>query len=86
MPKTVTVGRSVQVIQIGQPESWNKFTISDQVDDEVETVQEVIESLYKTVCDAHDKHSQSFIESQIAPKDKRQTFQDLKNELNAPGK
>jgi len=80
----ITFGRSVQVIKIGQPESWNKAMVEDELK-ENETEAEAWDRLAKIIYGVHDKYSQSFVEP-VVPKDKRQTFQDLKNELNATNK
>lgn len=85
MKTTITVGQSVQVFTIGQPEYWNKVTISKEFDGDVPEQYE-IDTLFEKVEAAHEKHSQSFVESEIAPKDKRQTLEDLKREINATSK
>lgn len=84
MKTIITVGQSVQVIQIGQPEKWNKVTIQKEFDGDVPEQYE-IDTLFEKVEMAHEKHSKSFVEPEVV-KEKRQTFQDLKNELNAPNK
>ncbi len=60
MKTTITVGQSVQVFNIGQPEQWNKFGIEREFEtengvDELRVIDELV-SLLKT---AHDKYSQS---------------------------
>lgn len=59
----ITFGRSVQVIQMGQPESWNKANIEDDVK-ENETEAEAWERIVKSIYDVHDKYSKSFVEPQ----------------------
>jgi len=53
---TITVGRSVQVFQIGQPEYWNKISISKDFPEDV-NVQLAIDDLMAEVEIAHKKHS-----------------------------
>lgn len=58
-PKTtITVGQSVQVFETGQPEHWNKITISKEFDLEIND-QEEIDKLFSEIGEAHKKHSQS---------------------------
>jgi len=77
--------RSVRILNVGE-ESWNVFDVRDKVQ-EGETELEARERITKLVYDAHEKYSQSIVGSQVAPvKDKRQTFEDLKRELNVTSK
>jgi len=55
---TITVGRSVQVFQIGQPEYWNKISVSKDFPEDV-NVQLAIDDLFLEVEEAHAKHSGS---------------------------
>ena len=62
-PKTtITVGQSVQVFETGQPEHWNKITISKEFDLEIND-QEEIDKLFSEIEEAHKKHSQSVIDN-----------------------
>jgi len=66
---TITVGQSVQVFNIGQPEYWNKITISKEFED-ISNEQVQIDLLMDEVKLAHEKHSQSMVESQVSPQPK----------------
>jgi hypothetical protein len=80
----VTVGKSVQVCQYGQPEYWHKITVTAELDD-IETEEEAIDELFKVVTEAHDKYSKSFIEpdTSFGGAVKKESIEDLKKELNA---
>lgn len=80
----ITFGRSVQVIQMGQPESWNKANIEDDVK-ESETEAEAWERIVKSIYDVHDKYSKSFVEpdTSFVGAVKKESIEDLKKELNA---
>jgi len=67
MRTTITVGQSVQVIQVGQPERWNKFSIVREYDNEVNEL-EAIDEIVKLIEAAHEKHSQSAVAPQFTPK------------------
>jgi len=67
MKTTITVGQSVQVIQVGQPEKWNKITIQKEFDGDVPEQYE-IGILFEKVEMAHEVHSQSFVEPPGKPK------------------
>jgi hypothetical protein len=58
MKTTITVGQSVQVFNIGQPEYWNKITISKEFED-ISNEQVQIDLLMEEVKLAHEKHSKS---------------------------
>ena len=60
MKTTVTVGQSMQVLNIGQSEHWNKFGIERQYDSEVDELA-IIDELVKLMELAHQKHSQSMV-------------------------
>lgn len=62
----ITFGRSVQIIQMGQPESWNKAMAEDEVK-ENETEAEAWDRLVKAIYGVHDKYSQSFVEPSGKP-------------------
>lgn len=62
----ITFGRSVQIIQMGQPESWNKAMVEDEVK-ENETEAEAWERLVKAIYGVHEKYSQSFVEPSGKP-------------------
>ncbi len=62
----ITFGRSVQIIQTGQPESWNKAMVEDEVK-ENETEVEAWERLVKAIYGVHDKYSQPFVEPSGKP-------------------
>ena len=62
----ITFGRSVQIIQMGQPESWNKAMVEDEVK-ENETEAEAWERLVKAIYGVHEKYSQSFVEPSGIP-------------------
>lgn len=62
----ITFGRSVQVIQMGQPEAWNKAMVEDNVK-ENETESEAWERIVKSIYDVHDKYSKSFVEPSGKP-------------------
>lgn len=62
----ITFGRSVQIIQMGQPESWNKAMAEDEVK-ENETEAEAWERLVKAIYGVHEKYSQSFVEPSGKP-------------------
>lgn len=62
----ITFGRSVQIIQMGQPESWNKAMAEDEVK-ENETEAEAWERLVKAIYGVHDKYSQPFVEPSGKP-------------------
>jgi hypothetical protein len=83
--ENVKVRISTQVINIGQPERWNviETTVLLEGDD---TFEDALAEGMKKVNEGHEKYSKSFIEPTFEPKDKKQTFQDLKNELNATSK
>lgn len=83
----ITFGRSVQIIQMGQPESWNKAMAEDEVK-ENETEAEAWERLVKAIYGVHEKYSQSFVEPEISftGATKKETFADLKKELNVTTK
>lgn len=80
----ITFGRSVQIIQMGQPESWNKAMAEDEVK-ENETEAEAWDRLVKAIYGVHEKYSQSFVEPQIdfVGATKKESIEDLKKELNA---
>jgi hypothetical protein len=63
---TITVGQSVQVFNMGQPERWNKFSIVREFDNEVNEL-EAIDEIVKLIEAAHEKHSQSVIFPQVPP-------------------
>lgn len=56
----VTVGKSIQVFQVGQPEYWNKISMTANVEEQ-DDPQEVVDALFKDVNKAHQKYSQSEI-------------------------
>lgn len=85
MKTTITVGQSVQVVNIGQPEYWNKITISKEFDGDTHEQYE-IDTLFEKVEEAHEKHSQSMVETNFAPPIKKETFADLKRELHVSPK
>lgn len=58
MKTTITVGQSVQVINIGQPEYWNKISVSREYDGDIDEQHE-IDNVLKVVEAAHQRHSQS---------------------------
>lgn len=62
----ITFGRSVQIIQMGQPESWNKAMAEDEVK-ENETEAEAWDRLVKAIYGVHEKYSQSFVEPSGKP-------------------
>lgn len=68
---TITVGRSVQVFQIGQPEYWNKFTISREFSEDV-NIQKAIDDLVLEIDQAHNKHSVNDEVNVGAPVSKKQ--------------
>lgn len=55
---TISVGQSVQVFNIGQPEQWNKFAVTRDYDAEVDELK-VIDELVELIKKAHEKHSAS---------------------------
>jgi len=61
MKTTIQIGRSVQVIQMGQPECWNKISIEREFPEGV-NIQQAIDDLFLEVEAAHEKHSKSFVE------------------------
>jgi len=83
----ITFGRSVQIIQMGQPESWNKAMAEDEVK-ENETEAEAWERLVKAIYGVHEKYSQSFVEqdTSFVGATKKETIADLKKEFNASNK
>jgi len=64
---TITVGQSVQVFNMGQPEHWNKFGIERTYDSEVDELA-VIDELVSLMQKAHEKYSQSAVAPQVNPK------------------
>lgn len=84
MKTIITVGQSVQVIQVGQPEKWNKVTIQKEFDGDVPEQSE-IDILFEKVEMAHEKHSKSFVEEQkpFVGAVKKESIEDLKKEFNA---
>jgi len=67
MKTIITVGQSVQVVQIGQPEKWNKIIIQKEFDGDVPEQYE-IGILFEKVEMAHLEHSKSFVEQELAQK------------------
>jgi len=57
---TITVGQSVQVVNIGQPEYWNKISVSREYEGDIDEQHE-IDNVLKVVEKAHERHSQSMI-------------------------
>jgi hypothetical protein len=50
--KEITIGQSCQVVQIGQPEKWNKISVTAGFE-ETETIHDVGKFLMKRVEDLH---------------------------------
>lgn len=55
---TISVGQSVQVFNIGQPEHWNKFGITKEFSSDVDDLK-IIDELVELIKKAHEKHSTS---------------------------
>jgi len=81
--ENVRVRESVKIIDVGI-EKWKTFE-TNVILEEGDTFEEARDAAVEKITAAHELYSKSFVEAN-PPKDKRQTFQDLKNELNVANK
>lgn len=65
---TISVGQSVQVFNIGQPEYWNKFGITKEFSSDVDDLK-IIDELVELIKKAHEKHSASLQQNNISTGD-----------------
>lgn len=83
--ENVKVRISAQVINYGLPERWHVIE-TNVILEEGDTFEDALEQGMIKVNEGHDKYSKSFVEPPVEPKEKRQTVQDLKKEINAANK
>lgn len=83
--RQITVGKSLQVCQIGMPEYWEKLSITDDLG-ESENVQQAIDKLHELVDLSLKKNIPDNSVPDFTPVVKKETFATLKAELNVTPK
>jgi len=83
--KKILIGKSTQVFQVGQPEYWNKCSVEAEIG-ESENVKEAIEKLQVLVDESLKRIAPAEGITFSSPIPKKETFADLKKELNVTTK